>query len=218
MKQLKVLPIAVGLFFAFPALADNQWLDGTDDEVVMQVLRASFEARNEATLDRLEQSEMQRACSVAERTGEAMPSEVAQQIAVAARESVKFPEDGEFLGDWRQGEKIAQSGRGLQWSDKPGSARGGNCYACHELTKAELSFGNIGTSLHHYGKLRNYSEAAMKYAWTQIYNPHAYNACSVMPRFGDEGILTEEQMKDVMALLFDPNSPVNDDSVDPNGE
>lgn len=218
MKQLKVLSIAVGLFFAAPALADNQWVDGTDEEAVMQVLRASFDERNEVALDRLEQSEMQRACSVAERTGEAMPSEVAQKIAVAARESVKFPEDGEFLGDWRQGEKIAQSGRGLQWSDKPGSARGGNCYACHELTKAELSYGNIGTSLLHYGKQRDYSEAAMKYAWTQMYNPHAYNACSVMPRFGDEDILTEEQMKDVMALLFDPNSPVNDDSVDPKGD
>src|SRR5690625_2123662 len=139
MRQLKVLPIAVGLFFAAPALADNQWFAGTGEHTGMQALRASCGQRYEVTLDRLEQSEMQRACTVAERTGEAMPSEVAQQIAVAARESVKFPEDGEFLGDWRQGEKIAQSGRGLQWSDKPGSARGGNCYACHERSEEHTS-------------------------------------------------------------------------------
>jgi sulfur-oxidizing protein SoxX len=30
-----------------------------------------------------------------------------------------------------------------------------------------------------------------------------------MPRFGDAGILTEQQIKDVMAYLFDPESPVN---------
>jgi sulfur-oxidizing protein SoxX len=30
-----------------------------------------------------------------------------------------------------------------------------------------------------------------------------------MPRFGDAGILTPSQIKDVMALLLDPASPVN---------
>ena len=30
-----------------------------------------------------------------------------------------------------------------------------------------------------------------------------------MPRFGHKGILTEEQIKDVVALLIDPESPVN---------
>ena len=32
-----------------------------------------------------------------------------------------------------------------------------------------------------------------------------------MPRFGHEKLLTEKQMKDIMALLLDPNSPVNKD-------
>jgi sulfur-oxidizing protein SoxX len=30
-----------------------------------------------------------------------------------------------------------------------------------------------------------------------------------MPRFGHNGILTEQQIKDVVALLMDPESPVN---------
>jgi sulfur-oxidizing protein SoxX len=30
-----------------------------------------------------------------------------------------------------------------------------------------------------------------------------------MPRFGHRGILDEQQLKDLMALLFDPASPVN---------
>jgi sulfur-oxidizing protein SoxX len=30
-----------------------------------------------------------------------------------------------------------------------------------------------------------------------------------MPRFGHMGVLTEAQVRDVVALLMDPNSPVN---------
>jgi sulfur-oxidizing protein SoxX len=30
-----------------------------------------------------------------------------------------------------------------------------------------------------------------------------------MPRFGHSGILNEAQLRDVMALLLDPKSPVN---------
>src|SRR5699024_3136924 len=215
MKSLKIATIAAtALCLSGPALADDRQT-GTDEAAVLEVLKASFTERSEVKLDRLQQSEMQKVCSDAERTGTELPKDVVEKIAAAAQESVKFPADGEFLGDWRQGEKIAQSGRGLQWSDKPGAARGGNCYACHEMSKAEISFGNIGTSLLHYGKIRGATKEMLEYTWTRIYNPHVYDACSVMPRFGDEGILTEEQMKDVMALLFDPESPVNDDTVDP---
>jgi len=45
------------------------------------------------------------------------------------------------------------SGIGLQWSDRADSVNGGNCYACHQLTKEEISFGNIGPSL--YATARN---------------------------------------------------------------
>jgi sulfur-oxidizing protein SoxX len=30
-----------------------------------------------------------------------------------------------------------------------------------------------------------------------------------MPRFGHNGILTDQQIRDVVALLLDPQSPVN---------
>ena len=43
----------------------------------------------------------------------------------------------------------------------------------------------------------------------KVYNSEAYLACSNMPRFGHKGILTEQQIKDVVALLMDPESPVN---------
>lgn len=217
MNLFKIAPLAAAaLWVMSPAMAADELVTGTDEAAVLQVLEASFTEKNEAKLDRLQQSDMQKACSHAEMTGEPISKEVTQKIIDAAKASVKFPQDGDFLGDWREGEKIAQSGRGMQFSDKPGAPRGGNCYACHEMSKSEISYGNIGTSLLHYGKLRGDSKEIMEYTWTRIYNPHAFAACSVMPRFGDEGILTEKQMKDVMALLFDPESPVNDDTVNLN--
>jgi sulfur-oxidizing protein SoxX len=122
---------------------------------------------------------------------------------------VKYPADGKYLGDWKEGEKIAQNGRGMQSSDAIGSVNGGNCYACHQIGKAEISFGNIGPSLYQYGKIRGQSEDMLKYTWAKIYNAQAFTACSNMPRFGHNGILQEKQIKDVMALLLDPASPVN---------
>jgi sulfur-oxidizing protein SoxX len=67
----------------------------------------------------------------------------------------------------------------------------------------------LGPSLYQYGKLRGDGDAVIKYTWGKLYNAKAYNACTNMPRFGHAGILTEAQMKDLMALLLDPNSPVN---------
>ena len=123
--------------------------------------------------------------------------------------SIKPPSDGVYLGDWKEGEKIAQSGRGATWSDKAGSANGGGCYNCHQISKAEISHGTIGPSLLAYGKTRGNTPAVVEYTWGKMYNAKAYNACSAMPRIGHFNLLTEKQMKDVMALLLDPASPVN---------
>lgn len=179
---------------------------GPSDEEVAQTLKSSFRERGIARLDRLDQSEMQKACSAARGTP---PAALAERLEKAALAAVVYPSDGKYLGDWREGEKIAQSGRGLQYSDDEKTVSGGNCYACHQLSKAELAFGNIGPSLYNYGKLRGNSEAVMKYTWAKIWNAHSFSACSQMPRFGDAGILTQKQLRDVMALLLDPASPVN---------
>lgn len=177
------------------------------DQEVAQILKASFRAQGSARLDRLEQTELQRACSLP--AGVALADPVRQHLQAAAAASVKYPADGKFLGSWQEGERIAQNGRGLQFSDAAGSVNGANCYACHQLQPAELSFGNIGPSLQQYGKLRGASEPMLKYTWAKIYNAHAFNACSQMPRYGDANILTTQQLQHVMALLFDPASPVN---------
>jgi L-cysteine S-thiosulfotransferase len=170
------------------------------------VMKASFKDSGQAKVDRLNQDETQRLCS---EYPEKRPSAVAKKIEAINMKLVKYPADGKFLGDWKEGEKIAQSGVGKQFSDDPAKPSGANCYACHQLSKAEISFGNIGPSLYNFGKLRGFTEANQKYAYGKIYNAQAYSACTNMPRFGHNGILTEEQIKHVTALLLDPNSPVN---------
>ena len=170
-------------------------------------LKASFRPAGQAGLDRLEQDETQRACSLA--AGKAPPKDVAAMIEQASLATIRYPADGKLLGDWKNGERIAQEGRGKQFSDDPKGPVGANCYACHQLSKGELSFGTIGPSLYQYGKLRGNSVDVQRYTFGKIYNSEAFSACSNMPRFGHNRVLTEEQITHLVALLLDPDSPVN---------
>lgn len=181
-----------------------------DEEVAKQavaVMKASFGERGQAKLDRLDQDDAQRLCSIP--PSATLAKDVAERIEKSNLATIKYPADGKLLGNWREGEKIAQSGIGKQYSDDPKVPSGANCYACHQLTKEEISFGTIGPSLYNFGKVRGNSPEIQRYAYGKIYNSQAYSACSNMPRFGHNGILTEQQIKDVTALLLDPNSPVN---------
>jgi L-cysteine S-thiosulfotransferase len=171
------------------------------------VLNASFKPAGQAGLDRLQQDDTQRTCSAA--AGKALPKDVAARIEQANLATIRYPADGKLLGDWKSGEKIAQEGRGKQFTDDPKVPAGANCYACHQLSSTELSFGTIGPSLYRYGKVRGNALDVQRYTFGKIYNSEAFAACSNMPRFGHKGILSEQQIKDVTALLLDPASPVN---------
>jgi len=171
------------------------------------MLKASFKARGQAGLDRLDQDDTQRLCSQA--AGKTLPKDVADRIEKQNLATIKYPADGKLVGDWKNGEKIAQDGRGKQYSDDPAGPVGGNCYACHQLAPQELAYGTIGPSLYRFGKLRGYGAETQRYAYGKIFNSEAFAACSTMPRFGHNGVLSEQQIKDVTALLMDPASPVN---------
>ena len=173
----------------------------------MALMKRDFKDRGQATVSRLNQDELQAACSMLD--GQPPSKDLAATLEKGQQALLKFPADGKFLGDWTKAEKVAQNGRGGQWSDNPKNPQGGNCYACHQLTKAEISYGNIGPSLYNFGKVRGNTPEVQKYTYSKIYNSHAYSACSQMPRFGLKGILTEEQIKDLTAYLLDPRSPVN---------
>jgi sulfur-oxidizing protein SoxX len=97
----------------------------------------------------------------------------------------------------------------MQWTDAAGSPSGGSCYNCHQLSPKEISFGTIGPSLYRFGAMRGNGPEVQKYVYGKIYNAKAYNLCSQMPRLGYSGTLTEEQIKDLVGLLLDPASPVN---------
>lgn len=184
------------------------------EAATQQVIKSSFRDQGIAKMDRLTLDASNKACSDA--AGAPLDAKLAKSIEESNLKTVKMPSDGKFLGSWQEGEKIAQNGRGMTWSDSATAANGGSCYNCHQISKAELSFGSIGPSLYNYGKLRGVtdpSSAAAKpivdYTWGKLWNSKAYNACSDMPRFGHAGILNEKQLQHVMALLLDPKSPVN---------
>jgi len=172
-----------------------------------ETMKASFKPRGQAGLDRLDQDETQKLCSAY--GVKAPPRDVAARIEALNLTTIRYPADGKLAGDWKSGERIAQEGRGKQFSDDPNGPVGANCYACHRLSGQELSYGTIGPSLYQFGKLRGYTDDTRKYAYGKVYNAQAFAACSNMPRFGHKGILTERQIKDIVALLTDPQSPVN---------
>lgn len=185
------------------------WGPEADDQSFAQMLRTGFQNAGSVTVERLKQDATQAFCSDPEKVDSAEGQKMADAITKANLATVKYPADGKWLGDWKRGETLAQSGRGLTWTDSPTQANGGNCYNCHQISAAEISHGTIGPSLLNYGKLKGNTEEALRDTWTKIYNSKASNACSNMPRGGHMGILNEQNIKDLMALLHDPQSPVN---------
>ena len=173
---------------------------------VEQVLKRDFHARGQATMDRVAQDGLQRVCT---ESNDRPPAEVAKAMEADQMKTIVYPE-GSLMGDWKRGERIAQGGRGLTWTDRPGAPGEGSCYNCHQLSPKELSHGTLGPSLRGFGKTRGTTAEIQRYVYGKIYNAKAYNLCSQMPRLGASGTLTPEQIKDLVALLLDPASPVNE--------
>jgi L-cysteine S-thiosulfotransferase len=205
----RILCALVFVLAATPAFAQNAWGPGADDAAFDAMLRSSFRERPATPLTRLDQDPVQQFCSDPVLSHSRAGAATAQRLERENLAAVKFPADGQFLGDWRRGEAIAQSGRGLTWTDAATQANGGNCYNCHQISGTEISFGTLGPSLLGYGKLRGNTPETQRQTWAKIWNAKSSNACSNMPRAGHMGILTEAQIKDILALLLDPDSPVN---------
>ena len=196
-KLFIVVPLAL---CASVAMADD--LQAKVEDMMLK----SFQANGIATLERQKQDMVQKACS----SPTPPDADTMKRLEAAEMATIKWPADGNYIdGDWKEGQKIALSGRGLTWTDKTPDNNGGGCYNCHAMDPKEVSAGTIGTSLEGYGKTRGTSEEVIKYTWGKLWNSKAYNACSDMPRNGYGGNLTEVQIRHVMAYLFDPASPVN---------
>jgi sulfur-oxidizing protein SoxX len=168
---------------------------------------AAFEGGDANLVARATQrDDVQRLCS---KYRDAPPAEEARALMAAERAAIRYPASGRVMGDWRSGKAIAEDVAGMRFGDAPKRPSGGNCYACHQLDPKDAVYGNIGPSLRAYGAMRGSSEAMQRLTYERIYNPQAFSACSTMPRFGHNGVLTPEQISDLVALLLDPQSPVN---------
>jgi len=205
MKLDMIVPAA--LCAAMLSACATRTSDAQAERVAAEMLKTSFKSQGQAGVERLNQDEVQALCSKYPNGG--LPKDLAEKLEKTQLATIRYPASGKLIGDWREGERIAQSGVGKQFNDDPKRPSGGNCYACHRLSPQELSFGTIGPSLYQFGKQRGTSDAIQRYAYGKVYNPEAFSACSSMPRFGHNGILTEEQIAHLVALLLDPDSPVN---------
>lgn len=192
---------------AFPVLADDTLLNRSEE----MFQRAFSTATAEERASRLKQDDVQALCSKHRNTP---PPELASKILDASRASIKYPDDGKLLGDWKRGAKLAGIGTGGHIGriqpDRPDTPKGGNCYACHKLAPKELAAGNLGPELTGYGKRMGATPEAVKFVYEKIYNAQAFFACSHMPRFGSNGWLSAQEVADAVAFLLDPASPVNE--------
>ena len=206
MKSLLALSIfAVAAFVIQGSVSAQQ----ANNPKFNKMMKDGFRADGIAGLDRIDQDATQKFCSDPVFAGSKQDGKMRETIQKVNMDSIKQPSDGKYIGDWKKGEAIAQSGRGATWTDKADTPIGGGCYNCHQIDKKEISYGTIGPTLWNYGKLRGYSPEVITYTWNRVNNSKAYNACSNMPRFAHFKLLNEQQLQDVMALLLDPASPVN---------
>ena len=202
-----IILVAAAILIAGVTGSSAQHKPVVDAAKVDADIAKAFSAAPAEWKPRLEQDESMKECSIHENSP---PKAVAEGIQKREKAKIEYPADGKLMGDWQSGEKLAQSGYGLRFTDYPArNPNGGNCYACHQLTKSEVSYGTIGPSLINYGKIRNFSEADTKAAYEKVYNAQAAYPCSNMPRFGTNKVLTIEQIKDLVALVMGPDSPVN---------
>ena len=202
----KIIVLAASILASTIVSASAQQPTKIDPALVDATIKGTFKSAPAEWQARIVPDEAQRVCS--EARGNLTP-DLDKKLVELAKASVAYPADGNVLGDWKKGQQLAQRGTGGQFSDKPGGPIGGNCYACHQLSRAELSFGTLGPSLLEYGRIRKFKPDEAKAAYAKIYNAQAIQPCSNMPRFGHNKFLNEQEMKDLTAYLFDPESPVN---------
>ncbi|MBL8703538.1 MAG: sulfur oxidation c-type cytochrome SoxX [Rhodospirillales bacterium] len=204
MKSKLCIAALLVAFTSLPAFAQQS--AKIDPAVVERYVKSAFPKVPEGWQSRVDQDETQRVCT---QYHNEPPKAEFDKILAREKAAVVYPADGKVIGNWKEGQKVAQNGRGGQFSDPPGTVSGGNCYGCHQLSGTEVSFGTLGPSLRSYGKDRKFDPAEAKLTYAKIYNSNSVLPCSNMPRFGYHKVLTEQQIKDAVAYLFDPESPVN---------
>lgn len=207
MKNKLIITALLAVAFS-PVHADSK-LTAKVDKLVAD----SFKPGPGQDMSRLVQDETQKVCSDTRNNPSA-----AQAAAINAREqaTIKYPDNNQLVGDWKNGEKLVKDGFGMRIGniepdkvERQKGGNGGNCYACHAMDPKEVAAGNLGPSLTGYGALRGASSDIVKYTYDKLYNAQATVACSTMPRMGHNGILSPAQLADITAYLVAPESSLN---------
>jgi sulfur-oxidizing protein SoxX len=179
-------------------------------QIAEKMVSESYSAPMPALLKRLVQDRSQQICS---KIGDAKLTQAeAAEVVELARASMKYPESGKLVGDWKVGDRLAHDGAGdrIQFGSlEQRKENGGLCQNCHALAAGEINVGNVGPALTGYGTQRGNSAAVAKLTYERIYNGWAFAPCSNMPRLGANHHLTPEQIAHLVAYLIDPQSPVN---------
>ncbi|QWK19026.1 MAG: sulfur oxidation c-type cytochrome SoxX [Hydrogenobacter thermophilus] len=176
--------------FLMLACAPTQKEKPKPTEVPKPAPPAKAEEKKHTFEDDIKQDEAQKLCSNPQGT---VSADMVSKFLEEQKKLIKYPANGKLVGDWKKGEQLFAN------------TRKGNCYACHCADPKELACGNIGPILRHYGKTHN----DVKYTYEKIYNSWAFVPCSIMYRAGVHGILTPEEIADIVAYLHSPESPVN---------
>jgi sulfur-oxidizing protein SoxX len=210
MKNITIITLAAACL----ALTVNAQAAGPKEKAlekrVNEVIQSSWADASPEQMARLQQDDTQRQCSEYQNRP---PGQLANEIQARERATIQYPEGGIKLGNWKEGEKLANSGYGGRVGrihpDDPKKPNGGNCYACHALDPKQPAAGNLGPSLTAWGKNRPDTERNRVELYDKVFNAHATKACTNMPRFGYQRFLNSEQIGHIMAYLMDPESPVN---------
>jgi len=181
----------------------------TTRQIAEKMVHESFTA-SPAHAKRLAQDRSQQICSKID--GAPLTQEEAAEVVRLARASIRYPDSGKLMGDWKRGDKLAHNGAGdriRRGKVEKRKENGALCQNCHGLAPGEINVGNVGPALTGYGVQRGTSEAIVKLTYERIFNPWAFTPCSNMPRLGANRHLTPEQITHMVAYLLDPASPIN---------
>ena len=181
------------------------------DAAYNAMIESSFDKKKNVGYENIIPDEAQKTCSKYKNNP---PQDVVLKMIEDAKKTIVYPANGKFIGDWKNGEVLANIGKGGHVGytnpEKPDAKKGGNCYACHTLDTKEVAAGTMGISLTNYGKDRkDAQQETAKFVYERIYNAYAYTPCSSMPRFGLHKWVTPEEIADMVAYVVDLNSPVN---------
>jgi len=103
----KAIACAAAALVCSAALAD-EIRDYRAEAVAM--MKRDFKTKGIATADRVHEDGLQAICN---RTADNPPKDIAARLEKDQLENVRYPADGKLMGDWKAGEKLAQSGRGM---------------------------------------------------------------------------------------------------------